>query len=191
MSENTLIKKIKNDAAQTVGTIKADGTVRVEAIQRETKELVRKMDAAYAEQIKKKQAQLELVALSKAKQASKIAIQKAKRECINELFTELHDSICGQSADEYIAFFTKYVQSIVPSDTKATAVFGPTDRSDETEKICVATGLDTNLETDPKITAGLLVYTVDGVYDITFKRILEERRIDLEMQIVTEIASNR
>lgn len=187
MSQNTLIEKIKQDAAATVADIKSTGATEVENIQRETKAVIASLTEVHKAALNKKLAQLELVAISRAKQAGNIAIQRAKREQIDMLFTEVRDELEGQSTDDYVAFFQKYSAEIIPKATKVTSVQTPANRQEETKRILDSLGLDAELISDSSIKAGFIAHTSDGVYDVTLKRLMSEKRAELEMEVVNKV----
>ena len=187
MSQNTLIEKIKNDAATTVAEIKKEEATEVESIQREIEAEVAVVAKAHAEALEKKKAQIELVAVSKAKQAGNIAVQTAKRAQIDEIFTAVTDSLQNQSADEYIRFFTKYVSEVVPKDVEVEEIHLPISRESETAEIMKNLSLSGKTKAEPYIKAGLVVHAKDGVYDVTLGRLMNEKKAELEMVIVNQV----
>lgn len=187
MSQNTLIEKIKNDAAATVAEIKKEGATEVESIQREIEAEVAMMTKTHAEALDKTKAQIELVAVSKAKQAGNIAVQTAKRAQIDFIFNSVAKSLQEQSADEYVKFFTKYVGEVVPKDVEVEEVHLPLNRESETAEIMKNIGLSAKTKAEPYIKAGLVVHAKDGVYDVTLGRLLNEKRAELEMVIVNQV----
>ncbi|MCA9362977.1 V-type ATP synthase subunit E [Candidatus Kaiserbacteria bacterium] len=189
MSQNTLIEKIKNDAAQAVEEIKAAGAAEISAIQSGIEAEVAKLSETHTVNLEKKKAQMELVAVSKAKQNGNIAVQTAKRKQINAVFDSVTEDLAGQDADAYVSFFVKYVKEIVPSDTEVEHVHAPTKRVDETTKIIKEAGLGGEVKADSAIKAGLVVRAKDGVYDVTLNRIMSEKRAELEMVVVNKVES--
>ncbi len=189
MSQNTLIEKIKQDAAATVADIKSTGATKVESIKRETEAAIAALNESHLSVLKKQQAQMELVAVSRAKQAGNIAVQRTKREQIDLLFTEVRNEIEGQSDVEYVAFFQKYAAEIIPRTIKVTAVHAPVSRQTETKKILESLGLDGEMTVDTGIKSGFIVYTSDGVYDVTLVRLMSEKRAELEMEVVSKVMS--
>lgn len=187
MSQNTLIEKIKQDAAATVVDIKSTGATKVESIKRETEAVIAALTESHLSALNKLQAQMELVAVSRAKQAGNIAVQRAKREQIDSLFAEVRNEIEGQSAEEYVEFFQKYTAEIIPRTIKVKTVHIPAARQTETKKILESLGLDGEMVVDASIKAGFIVYTSDGVYDVTLVRLMSEKRAELEMEVVNQV----
>ena len=187
MSEHTLIDKIKADAAKEVSAIKEAGAAEVAAIERATEGVLEAKRAAHKIALDKKLAQLELVAVSKAKQASKIALQSAKRAEIDSLFTEVATELSKLSREDYVTLFTKYATEIIPEGVAAVAVHTPADRQEETAAVLKARGVSCDLAVDPKISAGFVLSTKDGVYDVTLARIMGEARAELEMDVVSKV----
>jgi vacuolar-type H+-ATPase subunit E/Vma4 len=187
MSQNTLIEKIKQDAAATIAEIKASETAEAEGIQRETEAAIVALTKAHTEALRKKQAQMELVAVSRAKQAGNIAIQTAKRNQIDTIFADVRKELEGQSDEAYVTFFQKYVGEIVPKEVVVTAVEAPATRQDVTKKILCNLGLSAEVTTNTDIKAGLIVKAGDGVYDITLDRLMGEKRAELEMIVVNKV----
>jgi vacuolar-type H+-ATPase subunit E/Vma4 len=184
MSQNTLIEKIKNDAAAAVATIKADGATKVEEIQRAIEAEIATMQKESAAELDKQKAHLELVALSKAKQAGNIAVQSAKRAQIDAIIDAARSQLVNLSATAYVDCFTAHVKAIVPTTVDIRAVRAPQNRLDETATILVAAGFTGEVVADARIAAGLVIEAADGVYDITIDRLLNDRRADLEVRIV-------
>lgn len=187
MSQNTLIEKIKQDATAAVAEIKSTETAEVEGIQRETEAMIASLTKAHKVALEKKLAQMELVAVSQAKQAGNIAIQAAKRTQIDSIFTEVQQALEGQSNEDYVAFFQKYVGEIIPKGAVLTTVEAPSARQDETKKVLNNLGLQGEVVANAGIKAGLIVQAEDGVYDITLDRIMKERRAELEMVVVNKV----
>jgi hypothetical protein len=42
---------------------------------------------------------------------------------------------------------------------------------------------------DPALTAGFVITTADGVYDVTLDRLIAERRADLEMKVAEVLSA--
>lgn len=189
MSQNMLIEKIKQEAAATVADIKSTGAIEVESIQLETKAAIVKLTEAHTIALNKKLAKIELVAVSRAKQEGKIAVQRAKREQIDTLFSEVRAEIENQSAEEYVAFFQKRAVEIMPKSVKVTSIQAPAARQSETKKILESLGLVGDLVADSAIEAGFIAHTNDGVYDITLDRLMNEKRAELEMEVINKVGA--
>lgn len=189
MSHNTLLEKIKADVAAEVAQVQEAGRVAVAAIERETEAQLRTMRAAHQAALDKKLAQLELVAISKAKQAGKLAEQTAKREAIDALFAAVETELTTLPAAEYEALFTQYATRIVPRDVVVVKVVAPQGRTTETEAVLKARGLQGAIEESAASKAGFMLYTKDGVYDVTLARIMSDARAELEMRVVAAVAA--
>jgi len=187
MSQNTLIEKIKQDAATTVAEIKATETTQVAGIEREIEAVVTELKKEQAVTLEKAKVQMELVAVSKAKQAGNIAIQSAKRNKIDVIFTAAAKDLQEQPAAEYVAFFKKYVTEVVPKGVEIVHVQAPVKREVETADILKDLGLACTIHTDADFKAGMVVHTKDGVYDITLERLMNEKRAELEMVVVNKV----
>ena len=189
MSQNTLIEKIQADAAKAVADIKANSAAAVATISSETEAEVEELNLSHKVALQKTKEQMELVAVSKAKQAGKIAVQSAKREQIDAIFAGVIKDLSEQSADDYVAFFSKHLEAVVPKDLKIEVVMSPKNREDETTKILKEAGLSGEVKADPQVTSGLMIMSTDGVYDVTLARILEEKRAELEAMVVNQVMS--
>jgi vacuolar-type H+-ATPase subunit E/Vma4 len=187
MSQNTLIEKIKNDAASTVAEIKSTGATEVEGIQREIEAEVAELNKSHEVSLKKTKAQLELVAISRSKQSGNIAVQTAKRNQIDSIFSAVNEELLTQDSKEYVTFFQKYAAEIVPKGVEVGHVHAPTARVDETTAILKDLGLLGEVKADGAIKAGLVIHTKDGVYDVTLERLMSERRDELEMVVVNQV----
>jgi vacuolar-type H+-ATPase subunit E/Vma4 len=187
MSHNTLLERIRTDAAEEVEKIQHAGEAEVAAIVRETERQLEAKRTAHHAVLTKELAQRELVTVSKAKQEAKIAVQRAKREEIDALFVAVSQLITEKPAAEYVAFFTKYAATIVPKTVTVTSVEAPTARVRETEEAVKAIGLTGTVVANDKIKAGFVVEAADGVYDVTLERLLAEKRAELEMEIIKKV----
>lgn len=188
MSDVTLIEKIKQDAAAEVAAIKAEGDAKVEAVRRETDAAMAARKEAHATALQKQLSQIELVAVSKAKQSAKIALQSAKREEINALFATVAEELATAPTAEYVAFFAAYAKTIVPAGITAVRATAPAARTAETAEILQQLGLTAEVVADTRLTAGLMITAADGVYDVTLTRLMNEKRAELEMEIVKQVA---
>ena len=187
MSQNTLIEKIKQDAANAVAEINSTGAADVLAIEHETATEVASLQKAHKVSVAKKQAQAELVAVSRAKQAGKIAVQQAKRNQIDAIFTAVISELEGQSTDEYVAFFQKYTAEFLPKAVEVKVVNTPEARVAETKQIMTNLNLTGEVKADNTIKAGLVVEATDGVYDVTLGRLMNEKRAELEVKVVNQV----
>lgn len=187
MSQNSLIEKIKQDAAAAVAEVKAKGAAEVEGIQRETDAAIAALVESHKVSLKKQQEQMELVAVSRAKQAGNIALQQAKRDQIDELFAEVEKELVEQSSEQYVSFFQKYATEILPSQVTVTAVQAPASRQSETKQILDKLGLVGEVKVDAGIKAGFILTANDGVYDVTLGRLMSEKRAALEMMVVNKV----
>lgn len=189
MSQNTLIEKIKKDAEAAVAEIKAAGQAEVGTIQCETDEAITAMTESHKVALDKKVAQLELVALAKAKQEGNIAVQRAKRDEIDALFAEVMSELESQKEDDYVNFFKKFAEEIIPKGVKVEHVYAPAKRVDETEVILKKLGLEGKVVKDNAIKAGFILHTDDGVYDVTLNRLMAEKMSELEASVFSKLVS--
>lgn len=187
MSQNTLIEKIKKDAEVAVAEIKAAGQAEVDAVKRETDEAIAVMTESHKVALEKRVAQMELVALAKAKQEGNITVQKAKRDEIDNLFAEVVSELELQKENDYIEFFLKFAEDIIPNGVKVEEVLAPVRRVEETEAILKKLHLEGKVTKDTVIKAGFIMYTSDGVYDVTLKRLLAEKMSELEANVFNKL----
>ena len=187
MSENTLVEKIKQEAAATVADIQAAGEAKVEAIKRETDAAVTALTTTKEAELAKRKAHLELVTLAKAKQAGKIAVQEAKRTQVDAVFAEVTAEILALDAAAYAAFFAKQAAAIVGKNVEVVSVEAPATRVAETEAILKEAGLTGSIVENAKLQAGLVVVAKDGVYDVTLGRLMSDVRAEVEMEITRKV----
>lgn len=187
MSQNSLIEKIKKDAATTVAEIKANTATEVESIQREIEAGVAKLKKEHESALEKEKSHMELVAVSKAKQSGNIALQRAKREQIDAIFSAVANDLQDQPSGEYVAFFQKYADEIMPDKVEVDCIHAPKGKEEETKDLMKALKLDGDVKSDTSIKAGMVVYAKDGVYDITLERLMNEKRAELEMVVVNTV----
>lgn len=187
MSQNALIEKIKAEVASDVAQIKESREAELAKIQHETELALEAKRTAQQASLEKELAHLELVAIAKAKQTGNIAVQVAKRTAIDALFSELVETLAQQPADGYVKTFAAHATRILPPNISAISVQAPKNRLAETESILKELGITATVTPNDAIGAGLIVYTADGVYDVTLNRIIEEKRPELEMEIVNTV----
>ncbi len=187
MSQNTLIEKIKEDAEKAVSEIKATVATKIANIQSEADKTIKSMVEVHENLLQKRQDQIKLVAVSKAKQAGKISLQQAKRNQINKIFSEVAVGLSEQSSEKYVAFYSKCASSIVPKDVAVTSVQAPDNRESETKQILEKMSLEATVSVNSDIKAGFILETVDGVYDVTLNRIMNEKKSELEMEVVKKV----
>jgi len=188
MSENALVQKITTDTNARVAEVKADADAQVAALSRETDSKISNLQAEAKTVLEKKKQHLELVSTSQARQAGNIALQTAKRKHIDALFETVYTELVKQSSDEYVAYFTAQAKSVLPADVKVTAVQAPESRQAETTKILNELNISAPVSVVSAVASGLIVFSEEGVYDISFDRIFAEKRTELEMVIVNELA---
>lgn len=189
MSESTLVQKIRTDAEAAVAAIKEKQQADVVAIQRETAEELAVLKKNHEVALEKEKQHMKIVATSQARRAESLARQTAKREQIELAFAEFKTEFTSQSAEDYVEFFGSKVKEIVPDSVKVTAIHAPKDRLDETKKILSAAGVSGDIQENSAITAGLVIHTEDGVYDVTLERLFSEARPELELLVVEQLAS--
>lgn len=187
MSENSLVAKIKSDAEEMAAEITAANEVTLSTIAADTTAKLDAMRRAHEAALVKQREQLELVAVSRAKQEAKIALQQAKRDQIDVLFAEVKQDFTELPADEYVAFFAAAAKRIMPGGVSADSVVAPAHRMVENERLAKELGLMGIVVPDDNLTAGFIIYTPDGVYDVTLDRLMREERAELEMEVVQQV----
>ena len=189
MSTNTLIEKITAEAGAEAAKISAASEAQVAEVRRETEVALEALRSDAAATLKKKQEQQERVVVAKATQEGKLKLQEAKRTLLDEVFAEVATELVEQSADDYVAFFTKQAEAVVPKDIEVSSVSAPSAREKETKDILGKLGIKADVTTDDSIKAGFIVNASDGVYDVTFHRLYSLIRPSLEMELATEFLS--
>jgi len=187
MSQNALIEKIKAEVASDIAQIKESREAELAKIKHETELALEAKRTTQEASLEKELTHLELVATAKAKQTGNIAVQVAKRTAIDELFSELVETVSQQPADGYIKTFTAHAKRILPAQINTISVQAPKMRLSETESILKELGITANITPNDSFGAGFIVHTVDGVYDITLNRMIEEKRPELEMEIINTV----
>ncbi len=189
-SDNVLVQKIAADTQSRVDEVHTLAKAEVADIQRETQKQIELLQQEAAVQLKKKQNQQELVGVSKARQSANIVLQTAKRTAVDTAFATAFSELVSVSADEYIAFFTKHVEAIVPKGSDVKKVSAPANRMDETRVITKVTlGAQVDIIPVTSTVAGLIIQTADGVFDVTLERLMSEKRSALEIDVVNEVIS--
>jgi len=181
---NTLVQKITTDADAAAAAIKAEAAAAVAVIEQETARVVEELTAQAETKLTKEKDQLELVILAKANQAAKIAQAAAKRTAIDELFAAVKASMLAESGAAYVARYTNCAKAVLPEGVTVTGVAAPADKLAETKEITASLGITAEVTAASTVTAGLIISTTDGVYDISFDRIMSEARPNLEMELV-------
>lgn len=181
---NSLTTKITADADAHIATIVAGAAGSVAEVQKETERVIKQLQADAEVSLTKKTGQLELVATAKANQAAKIAAAAAKRSSIDGLFITVEATVLAETGATYVARYTKRAQAVLPEGVEVIAVQSPADKSAETAEILSALGITAEVTSAATVRAGLIITTKDGVYDVSFDRMMSEARPDLEMELV-------
>ena len=189
-SENVLVQKITADTQSRIDEVQAHAKTEVADIERARNQQVDALQAEATTQLKKKQQQQELVAVSKARQAANIALQTAKRAAVDAAFATAFAELAELSSAEYVAFFTKQADRIVPKDSVVKKVSAPANRTEETKEIVkTISDSETEIATVSSMKAGFILETAEGVFDVTLERLMGEKRSALEIDVVNEVMS--
>ena len=187
-SENVLVQKITADTQSRIDEVQAHAKTEVADIERAINQQVDALQAEATTQLKKKQQQQELVAVSKARQAANIALQTAKRAAVDAAFATAFAELAELSSAEYVAFFTKQADRIVPKDSVVKKVSAPANRTEETKEIVkTISDSETEIATVSSMKAGFILETAEGVFDVTLERLMGEKRSALEIDVVNEV----
>ena len=181
---NSLIQKITTEADAQVATIKAEAQAAVAEIQTETESVIQELQRDVEVRLQKKKDQQELVATAKANQAAKITVQSAKRESIDALFSAVESELLAETGAAYVARYTVRAQAVLPSEIEVVSVLAPADKREETKEILSALGITVGATESASVRAGLIITAKDGVYDVSFDRMMSEVRPSLEMELV-------
>lgn len=184
---NSLLEKIKADAATEAAAITAAAEQKLEAHQVETEAMLTALTGAAAEKLEKEKSHLETVALSKARQAGSIAIQRAKREGVDEVFEAVFTELSEADEKAYIAYFTNLAKQVLPEEASGT-VLAPKNRLPETEAIVKALHIDGKVHTVNTVIAGFILDSKEGAFDVTLERVFAEARPRLEVELLKRIA---
>ena len=185
---NTLLEKITADVDAEVSAITAEAAAEVSAIQAETKRVVETLQSDAAAALTKKQQQLALVATAKAKQAGTIAVQAAKRAAIDELFATVTATMLAETGADYCARYTKRAKAMLPAGCEVVSVAAPAAREAETKEIMTTLGIQAPVTATNAVRAGLIITATDGVYDVSFDRLMAEVRPTLEIELAQAVS---
>lgn len=187
MAENALIEKITADAAAEAARIAAAVEEEVAAVDAATeRERARLTDRAAAALAKERQHH-EVVALSRARQEGNIRLQAAKRAAVDRCFAQVFDELAAQPSERYVAAFSALAKDALPEGVAVTNVLAPAARLEDTRAIMSSLSVSAPIETTDRSVAGLMVYTDDGVYDLTLERLFAEARPRLEPTVIAQI----
>jgi vacuolar-type H+-ATPase subunit E/Vma4 len=181
---NSLTNKINADAEAQIATIVAGAAVEVSEVQKETERVVSVLQNEAATMLAKKKSQMELVTTAKAEQTAKIIAQAAKREAIDGLFAKVEAEVLDESGVSYVARYTKRAQAVLPNDLEVLSVEAPIEKTAETKEILTSLGIAVVATETTSVRAGLIITAKDGVYDVSFDRMMSEARPTLEMELV-------
>ena len=174
---NSLLQKITTEAETRIAAIAADAQAAVAEVQTETETVIQELQQNAKVQLQKKKDQIELVANAKANQA-------AKREAIDGLFAKVTSQLLAEAGAAYVTRYTARAQAVLPKDIEVVSVAAPADKADETKEILSALDINVAATADASVRAGLIITTKDGVYDVSFDRMMSEVRPSLEMELV-------
>jgi len=181
---NSLTTKINADSQARIATIVAEAEAAVAEVQKETERVIAELQNDAAAQLTKKKNHLELVVTAKANQTATIAAQAAKREAIDGLFAQVEADVLAETGAAYVARYTKRAQAVLPEGVEVVSIIAPADKTQETKEILTSLKIAGEADTSAAIRAGLIITARDGVYDISFDRMMSEARPALEMELV-------
>ncbi len=192
MSQSILIKKIKAEAEAEVEKIKAETEAKIKSLKDEVESEIKVLRQQSEIELKQEIKHRHLVALSKARQDGNLKKHKSKRQAIDNVVEEVISEVKKWSSDKYVKWFTDRAKTslsdlIADKTINLTKVLTSINRKEEANSILKNIGLqvDFPIEESKEIIAGLLIMTNDGVYDLTFDSLLNQKRTDLEMAIWT------
>lgn len=189
MSAHALVEKIHADTKAKVDAVAAAAAKEVAALEAATAERVHELEVRAADTRAKLCSQRELVATSRARQAGHIAVQEAKRAGLDVVFADAFTELMNEPADAYIARYTARAKAALPEAAAVTEVEAPEGRLEETASILKELSVSAPVRPSTALSAGLVFFTDDGVFDCSLDREFRERRAELEMQVLEEIMS--
>lgn len=185
----SLLEKIKADAAVACAEIAKESDALVAKIKTRTEGELADIQALASIKLEKAKEQRTLVVTSKAKQAHNLAVQRAKREALDGVFDEAFAVLCQQSPEEYIAQYSALWQSSVPDTVAVLRVMAPVGKETETAKLLQNMSVTIEPTFVKTITAGVVVTTDKGVFDLTLDRRFSDAKPMLEMQVMDKLNS--
>lgn len=186
---NPLVEKINAEIEAKIKEIEAETESKLAKIKAEGESRMADLALSSQDRVKKQKDQLERVTTSKVRQDGHIAVQTTKRDALDSFFAEAFTSLVEEGKDEYVNRFTALGKETLPKELKVVSVECPAQREEETEDILKELGLDSKVESNPTIKAGLIIVAEDGVFDLTLDRLFKERRPMLEMNVMEKINS--
>lgn len=189
MSVTSLTEKIVADSTATIERIQAESAAAVTAVEELTELAIATLYTEAASRIEKAKRQQTTVILSQARQAANLAWQVAKRSALDSVFAEAFTKLTHLPAAEYQKYYSAYYRAVVPADAVVLYVVGPRTRTSDTQAIMEHLSLAVTCEESDAISAGLVVHTTNGVYDLTLDRQFATERMRLEAEVSAELFS--
>ncbi len=185
MSPQSVTDKIIQEAEIRVREIREQAELGIKELQSKHDATVARLREQTDADIEKRKQQIELVAAAKARQQAELTVQAAERNALNTVFDTVISSVAQSTSSDYISFFVAHAKALMPEHVVVDRVDCPAQRLHETNEVLTALGFSASLSDNNRMKAGLILYTNDGVYDITLERIVDNVRTALEMQIMS------
>jgi vacuolar-type H+-ATPase subunit E/Vma4 len=179
---NPVADKIIADAESEAVRMQAEADATIAVIEAETMARTKSLESEATAARQKAATARQKVLTAKAEQAANLSRQGAKRAAIESVLQAVHSELENEPANAYISRYSELLQR---SDIKAadvTSVLAPANRVDETKAILAAADIESAAETGD-FTAGLIVVTTHGRYDLTAARLLRDCKPEIEVAL--------
>lgn len=183
MSLQAIVEKIKIDAQSEVQAINAEAEHRLADTTQETNRQINDIKSVFATSFEKQKTQNEAVFQSLEKQRVNMFVQSTKRRLLDEVYKQAFEEVSNLSSSEYVEFFVKKYQTLVPSDVKIVSVLTSESRQTETVEISKALGWSAPITIDSRLKGGCILVGSDFEFDLSIERLFAEMRFQTEIEI--------
>ena len=183
MSLQAIVEKIKIDAQSEVQAINAEAEQRLADVTQETNSQINDIKSIFATSFEKQKTQLEAVFQSLEIQRVNMVVQSTKRRLLDEVFKQDFEEVSKLSSPEYVEFFVKKYQTLVPSDVKIVSILTSESRQAETVEISKALGWSAPITIGGGLKGGCILVGSDFEFDLSIERLFAEMRFQTEIEI--------
>lgn len=183
MSLQAIVEKIKIDAQSEVRAINAEAEQRLSDVTQETNRQINDIKSVFATSFEKQKTQLEAVFQSLEKQRVNMVVQSTKRRLLDEVYKQAFEEVSKLSSPEYVEFFVKKYQTLVPSDVKIVSILTSESRQAETVEISKALGWSAPITIGGGLKGGCILVGSDFEFDLSIERLFAEMRFQTEIEI--------
>jgi vacuolar-type H+-ATPase subunit E/Vma4 len=181
MALSDITQKIKSDAEEQASLIAKEAEIAVEEIAKEVEGKKEELTALHEEKVARRLKRNEEHIRQSAKRVGKQEVEAAKRAALNSAFEAAYEALVSLPEAKYEDMLTKLLRDVDATDD--VVVHAPENRLAETNAACKSAGLKAEIVADTSLEGGVIVLGKGFEYDLSFKKLMENKRDNLEIDV--------